>query len=171
MRYMHGGVAAFLAFGVLATSACGTNSTAATTPAVAAPASQAGQDGGIRNVSGEYEGSVKDSTYGTGSATGNLAQFRGSVGGSLVFTYGTAAYNNPVTALLSSTAMRGTFVATVESVSCSFVFDATYAKHKLAGKYHAVGGCSAETGSFSLTQQCFYTRDWALRRDNGLMHC
>jgi hypothetical protein len=176
MNNLRGFTAAFFAFGVVALSACGATGSTGATPAMTQPAGgTAGADWEFWNVGGQYSGSVKDSSFGTGTASANIAQYRGSAGGSLAFTFGTTVYSNAASALVLGAALRGTYVATISSAACSFAFTAKYdaKSYVLGGGYHAVKGCSGEKGTFSLTEQCYYARDWAVVRPDapGLKSC
>jgi hypothetical protein len=140
-------------------------------PALTAPA---GFDHRGPNLTGQYSGTVSDSSLGSGAATANFAGGDGTLGGWFGFTFGSATYSNPAVAWTDRDGVRGTFVATIGSTACSFDFRASYdpSGFTLSGAYRAVGrACSGESGSFSLTQQCYYKIERGVRRDNGLGHC
>jgi hypothetical protein len=139
-----------------------------------APAVQQPMSHGHENLTGQYSGSVADSALGTGTATANFAGLDGTLGGYFGFTFGSATYANVVDAYSTFGGIAGVFVATIASTACTFSFKAGYhrSSHELNGKYNAINGCSGETGSFSVTQQCTYDeQSQGIRRDNGLMHC
>jgi hypothetical protein len=62
----------------------------------------------------------------------------------------------------------GIFVTIIGSAACTFGFHATYdpSSFVLSGTYQAIVGCSGESGTFSLTQQCYYP-ERNLRRNTG----
>jgi len=129
---------------------------------------------GVPKISGQYAGSVSDSTLGSGTATADMIASDAGLGGWLAFAFGSGTYDNPV--LLGSTrnGLRGEFEATVASVACRFSFKATFdrAGHKLNGTYEAVGSaCSGENGTFELKQQCYYNLQGDIRPNGGPMHC
>jgi hypothetical protein len=153
--------------------------------ALQAPVAPFGQ-AAIQNDAGQYGGTTKDSTFGNGTATASLAQDAHVVGGLLTATFGTISLSNSVAAqTMTGAALAGVEVATVNGGACSFSLSATYntAKHLLKGTYQAVHGCSGETGSFSLTKECYYPRNgpfdavpsWnreaGIKPNNGLHQC
>jgi hypothetical protein len=174
VKYLPRYIAALFAFGLIALSA-------GPAPALQTPASQ-------KRLSGQYSGSVSDSTLGSGGAA--IADFvgdgRGGLGGYFVFTFGSTNYSNPTIAAgrdgraptwgAGSVELFGAFESTIASASCRFSYAASYSPsgHRLTGSYVAVNGCSGETGSFTLTQECYY-KGGALhgirREGGGLAHC
>jgi hypothetical protein len=155
MRFLPGCVAAIFALGVVALNT-------GPTPAVQAPAW--GHFPFHNNqLAGQYSGTVTDSVLGSGSATGNFAGTWGAIGGFLGFAFGsspsiTTVYN-PTSAFGGWGGVRGVFVQTIASTSCSFGFRAQYnpSSFQLSGNYQAINGCSGEKGSFTLTEQCYYS--------------
>jgi hypothetical protein len=149
-HYLYRSAAAIFVLGVLVLSA-------GPAPAAPAPAWQHG-GWGFQPLAGQYTGTVTDSTLGTGTATANLAQSWGGVGGYFGFTFGSTSYTDPTSAFSWWQGLRGTFVAIVASSTCSFAYSATYnpSAYTLTGQYQSTNGCSGENGSFSLTQQCYY---------------
>jgi hypothetical protein len=145
--------------------------------------------GGNLNLSGMYSGSVSDSVLGTGTAVANLAHSGGNGGGDpfggwLAFTFGSTTYSNPTSASRrgqgeggdvrfmdggGNNTVHGAFVSIIGSVACTFHFTATFnpSSFQLSGQYHASNGCSGETGTFMLTQLCFYHEAGHMRRDTG----
>jgi hypothetical protein len=179
MKYLPRCIAALFALGLIAMSA-------GPAPALQTPAWQHGNG---QNLTGQYSGSVSDSVLGTGTAVANLAGAGGGLGGYFVFTFGSANYDNPTIAGdgrdgLEPNGYRGggrgdvfgVFEATIASTACEFAYSASYSTsgNGLTGKYKAINGCSGETGTFSLTQQCYYSsgREHSVRREGGgLTHC
>jgi|SRR5580658_5050882 hypothetical protein len=171
--------AALFAFALVALSA-------GPAPALQTPA---WQHGGGQNLTGQYSGSVSDTVLGTGTAIANfVGGGGGGLGGYFVFTFGSANYDNPTIAGggrddLQANGYRGghgdvfgAFESTIASTACEFYYSASYSSsdNALTGSYKAVNGCSGETGTFSLTQQCYYNsgRERSVRREGGgLMGC
>lgn len=164
MKYIRLYTAAFFAFSVFAMSAG---------PAPAVAVNVNSSDHGLRNLSGQYSGSVSDSILGTGSAAANFAGQAENFGGYFGFTFGTVLYTDAASAARTPRGMEGLFVATIASTACSFSFRANYhgSNNRLSGRYQAVVGCSGEHGTFSLTQQCFYNEGTDIRSNAGLRQC
>lgn len=143
----------------------------AATPALAMPLSY---DANGANLSGQYAGTVSDSSLGSGTATADLIAGSGGLGGLLGFTFGNSSYGNPALAGTTRQGLRGEFEATIGSMACRFSFKAIFdrSKDRLRGDYTAVSsGCSGENGTFTLKQQCFYATQGDVRRNGGLMQC
>jgi len=159
-----------LAIAALALSACAGGGGTPTAPtALQAPSIAAGDDAAIRNVSGQYAGTVKDSERGKGSMKLDLAQYRNAVGGSIKLTEGTQSETAGVTYVLSATALHGSGVTMSSSATCVFSETATYdpSTKRLTGSYHSFRGCGTEKGTFDVKQRCYYARDWGVRNDAG----
>jgi hypothetical protein len=159
-----------IGFGIalLAWTACGgAGSTPATQTVTQAAAVQVGDDPALRNISGQYAGTIKDSANGKGKAALDLAQYRNATGGTMTVNYGTHSGTASGAFLVSGNALRGTQV----SSGCVFAESAQYdpSTHSLSGSYRALHGCDgeAEKGTFTLKQHCFYARDWTIRKDAG----
>ncbi len=156
------GVAALL-LGALALTACAGNTNSGTPAEGAAPQTPVAPFGqaAIRNVSGEYNGTITDSVFGTGSASASLAQAKHIVGGVVTASIGSVQLSNSI-ALQTATgaAFAGAQAGNVNGSACSFSLTATYAgsNNTLNGTYQAVHGCTGESGSFALTQDCSYPR-------------
>lgn len=167
MKYLRTGSAILFALGMVVLSAG---------PAPAAqPYWGHGHGGGGQNLSGQYSGTVTDSSLGSGSAVANFAATEESLGGWFGFTFGTTAYSNPSSSSSGRGGTEGVFIMTIGSTACSFVFRAQFDRSSstLNGKYKAVNGCSGENGTFSLTQQCYYDErgDSARRLAGGPSRC
>jgi hypothetical protein len=165
-----------LAFVTLALAACaGSGGAPPSATALAAPGIVAAGAATMPNVSGQYAGTVKDSVYGTGKASGDLAQYRSAAGGSLLTTYGSRTTTTSGAFTISGTSLRGTGAASVGTVSCVFDERATYdpSTHRLSGSYHSFHLCGGvtETGTFDLKQQCFYARNWIRNDAGGVKQC
>ncbi len=175
MKYIPSWAAAFFAFAIVGLSACGANNSMGVAPASQnAAAGQPAADTATRNVSGQYLGTVKDGSFGKGTAAASFAQSGATVGGSLALTFGSTAIASSLAASLAGHALQGRTVAMVSSVACGFQFTGKYdpATHRLSGTYQASNGCSSEKGTFSMKEQCYYARDWDVRPDApGLKPC
>lgn len=124
-------------------------------PNVAAPQGQAT----ILNDSGQFSGTAKDSVLGQGSASASLAQDARVVGGVLTTTFGSTTLSNSLAAKTTTGAtLTGAEAASTTSGICTFTVSATYdpSKYVLSGTYQAAHGCTGETGSFKIKQDCFY---------------
>jgi hypothetical protein len=157
-----------IGFGIalLAWTACGgAGSTPAKQTATQAATVQVRDDAALRNVSGQYAGTIKDSANGKGKATLDLAQYRNATGGTMTVNYGTNSGTASGAFFVSGNALRGTEV----SSACVFAESAQYdpSTHSLSGSYRALHGCEAEKGTFTLKQHCYYARDWTIRKDAG----
>jgi hypothetical protein len=163
-------VAAVL-LGALALTACAGNTNSATpgggtAPQVPASIGQAV----VRNVSGQYSGTITDSTFGTGSASATLAQYQHVVGGALTASMGSVQLSNSIAVQATGAALAGknagplplvgAQAGSVNGNTCSFTLTATYtgSSNTLNGTYQAVHGCAGESGTFALTQDCSYPR-------------
>ncbi|HEV3091757.1 MAG TPA: hypothetical protein VGX91_10020 [Candidatus Cybelea sp.] len=164
MRSLRMGAVALFSIGMFALSA-------GPAPAVSGEPSW-GRHGG-QHIAGQYSGTVTDSALGYGSATANIATTQVSAGGWFNFTFGSATYANALAGETGFRGVEGVFVATIGSVACNFAFRGRYdaSGNTLTGQYKAVNGCSGESGSFSLTEQCYYDQSRDVRHDNGLMRC
>jgi hypothetical protein len=158
MRKSHFLAALFVVAGCLSLGACnGSSSTPSPTP----PAPT--------NISGDYSGTMQDSSAGSGTASGTLAQHGSSAGGNVTLV----GSSKTVTAQMSlaidaSNAISGTIVIDYPSPgpTCTFSTAGSYdtTTNVLSGTYTAVTNCSGGTGTFSLTQQCTDTVTSGRRR-------
>jgi len=163
-----------IGFGIalLAWTACGgAGSTPAMQTATQAGTVQLRDDAALRNISGQYTGTIKDSEYGKGRAALDLAQYRNATGGTLTINYGTHTGTASGAFFVSGNALRGTGVSSAGSATCVFAESAQYdpSTHSLSGSYRALHGCDgeAEKGDFTLKQRCYYARDWTIHKDAG----
>lgn len=114
----------------------------------------------ITAVAGDYVGTMTDSVLGTLAAKTTLGQHGTTVGGSLALTAGTTAITEAVAwAIDGSNNVSGSGTATINGSGCSFAMTGAYdpATGIIAGSYTANTGCTGQTGTYSLTQQCTYT--------------
>lgn len=125
------------------------------------------------NLSGEYAGTIKDNQHGTGKAHATLSQAESALGGSLSIS------GNPTVEYISWTSsggrVSGTSVFLASSGYCTFSHTSTYnAKtHTLTGSYKNVYGCSGESGTYTLKQNCYFkgTGGNDVRPENGPRPC
>jgi hypothetical protein len=163
-----------VAIGGFALTACGGTSGAPPLAGSAAQAQSVQNEAQITNVSGQYSGTIKDSEYGKGKATFNVAQYKNAAGG--IFTViGTQTVSAPATYVVSGTTLRGTGVSPGSPIACVFTESAKYdsSTRVLSGSYRAPHGCSgeAQSGTFTMKRQCYYASDWVARPENGLKQC
>jgi len=167
----------------VALSACATNSSSGV-PAASAAGQPAVAPQAIFNDAGAYNGSIQDSSFGSGNASASLAQHQHTVGGYLIATFGSNTITNAVEAQTDTgLSVTGGEVSNGSSGVCTFNISATYNKttNVLSGTYQAVHGCSGESGSFALTKDCYYPRAgldaipaWnrsSVQPDHGLHQC
>jgi hypothetical protein len=167
---------AFVAAFAVALSGCASGSGSSVpsgTQGVQAPSAGI-SDAATTNLSGQYAGTVKDSTDGTGKATVSVAQYKTALGGdeTIVFTHATVT--DSVVLAASAKGLDGTTVLADASVVCSYSTIAAYdAKTRvLSGSYKAVHGCSGETGTFTLKHKCIYLDGKAdVRPEGGAKPC
>jgi hypothetical protein len=114
------------------------------------------------------------------------------LGGWFAFTFGSSTYDNPTSATSGGgrhhcggggnqqfadcgqwggggSSTVGVFEMIVGSAACSFAYKASWSAstYQLTGSYESVVGCSGESGTFTLTQQCYYSVSGSLRRNTG----
>lgn len=140
-------VPALFTLSALVFAACNSSNTPSPTPTTQ-PA----------NISGDYAGTMNDAQGGSGAATATLAQHGSSAGGSITGTETSGTITAQISlAITSSNAVSGAMVVDYPNGStCSFSTSGTYdaATSVLSGSYTAVTGCTGDTGTYSLTQQC-----------------
>jgi len=170
MRRAHLHAVAAVLLGALALTACAGSTNSATPGGGTAPQvpPSIGQ-AVIRNVSGQYSGTINDNTFGTGSASASLAQDKHVVGGALTASMGSVQLSNSIAVQAATGAalpdagplpLAGAQAGSVNGNTCSFTLSATYtgSNNTLNGAYQAVHGCTGESGTFALTQDCSYPR-------------
>lgn len=113
----------------------------------------------VSQIAGEYTGTVTDSTFGSGSAAITLSQKASSIGGTLTETFGTSTISNALAVTIDLDGnISGSAIATVNPAqpTCGFNVTGTYdsTTGDLKGSYTAYSGCSGQTGTFTMTQQC-----------------
>ncbi|MGB8909502.1 MAG: hypothetical protein WCC84_12215 [Candidatus Cybelea sp.] len=159
MRGSFSRMSAVTAISLLVLSACagGSNGIPSGGLGTQVPPSSVNDDAKTINLSGEYSGTDHDSIHGTGKASASLAGYKSALGGALGIT-GTSATAD-IAWTVSGTTVAGTSVIVVPSGYCSFSMSSTYNTKSfiLSGKYHAVHGCTGETGNYKLKHRCIYT--------------
>jgi hypothetical protein len=120
------------------------------------PQSSVNDDAKTINLSGEYSGTAHDSVHGMGKASASLAAYKNALGGALGIS-GISATGD-VAWTVTGTTVAGTGVIVAPSGYCSFAMSSTYNTKSfvLTGKYHAVHGCTGETGDYKLKHECIY---------------
>lgn len=68
-----------------------------------------------------------------------------------------------------SNTVHGIFVSIIGSAACEFAFKASFntSSYQLSGEYEAKNGCSGQSGTFLLTQQCYYDSLQNVHRRTG----
>lgn len=144
----------------VALTACAASSSGGV-PAASAASQPAVAPQAIFNDAGAYNGSIQDSTFGSGNASASLAQHQHTIGGYLIATFGSNTITNAVEAQTNTgLSVSGGEAANGPSGLCTFNVSATYdtKTNVLSGTYQAVHGCTGESGSFALTKDCYYPR-------------
>jgi hypothetical protein len=158
MRSSFSRMSAVTAIGLLVLSACagGSNGIPSGGSSTQVPQSSVNDDAKTINLSGEYVGTAHDSVHGTGKAGASLAAHKSALGGALGIS-GISATGD-IAWTVSGITVAGTSVIVMPSGYCSFAMSSTYNTKSfvLTGKYHAVHGCTGETGSYKLKHQCIY---------------
>jgi hypothetical protein len=133
----------------------------------------------LANISGDYAGTVQDAQGGTGNAKATLAQHGANAGGAVKDHVSNEII--PVDVSLTITSSNSTSGALVIDFPpartgpvCTFSTTGTYdpTTNVLSGSYTAVTGCTGDTGTYTLTQQCHDTvisADLPRRENNP--HC
>lgn len=133
----------------------------------------------LSNISGDYVGTVQDAQGGSGNAKATLAQHDGDAGGAVKDKEANATLSVDVSiTITSSNSTSGALVIDFPPLRsgpvCTFSTTGTYDPNTgiLSGSYTAVTGCSGDTGTYSLTQQCHDTVvTGALPRRMNNPHC
>jgi hypothetical protein len=163
-----------MAVGLLLSTGCGGSGSGvpSSAPAPQIPLSHARGDANAINLSGQYTGTVGDSSNSLG-ATLDLAQYQTAVGGTF-----TIAIGSGVTDIVSWNANGSTLTGTLVQTSdpCVFTTTATYdsAKRKLSGSFAPVHGCASSAGGrYSFKHTCEYKSggNEDVRPDNGPHPC
>lgn len=173
MSLFHHRTLAVLTACAFALSGCSADRQSSFAPSSSAVAALAPAGSGTLNVAGQYAGSVNDGSL-SGRARASISQYGGSVGGPIAYAFPSQKRANSAAGTLQGSSLRGTMVATVGSVACTFKFSATYdnSTHTLSGSYRAVHDCSGDSGTFTLNEKCYYVLRAEIRRDvGGLKPC
>jgi hypothetical protein len=133
----------------------------------------------LSNISGDYVGTVQDTQGGTGNAKATLAQHDADAGGAVKVKEANQAITVDVSlTITSSNSTSGALVIDFPPARsgpvCTFSTTGTYdpTGNVLTGSYTAVTGCTGDTGTYTLTQQCHDTViTGALPRRMNNPHC
>lgn len=162
----------------LALAGCGSGGLGTPAPETGqtSSAARSADDAATRNFSGEYSGTVKDSSYPgqTGKIAASFAQYQTAIGGSATQTDGTVSKTASVAfAVTSATTFTGTEAAQVGTAICVYDIGGTYnvTTHSLKASYHATDGCTGEHGTIKMKQKCYYARKGAQADVGGLKMC
>ncbi len=162
----------------LALAGCGSGTlgTPASASGQTSPAARSAGDAATRNYSGEYAGTVKDSSYPgqTGKIAASFAQYQAAIGGSATQTDGSLSKTGSMAfAVTSATTFTGTEAAQVGTAICVYDVGGTYnvTTHSLKASYHAIDGCTGEHGTIKMKQQCYYARKGVQADVGGLKMC
>ena len=118
------------------------------------------------NISGDYTGTMNDAQSGAGQVnTATFAQAGYTAGGSMTgtFTATTLPVQMTLTITPVSNAISGSMVIDYPPAGtgpqCTFTTSGSFNQNTnvLSGSYTAVSGCSGDSGTYSLTQQCTAT--------------
>lgn len=124
-------------------------------------ATRVSSDAQALKLSGQFDGSVKDSVHGSGKGKLMLSQSKSALGGALTIA------GNPTEAYVSWTAVGdtvdGTSVFVASSGDCVFSHAGKYDSKTLTltGSYKSTYGCAGETGTYTLKQKCYFKGDAA----------
>jgi hypothetical protein len=149
----------------LALAGCGGNggTSSVTTPAA------------LSNVTGDYTGTLQDTTAGTMVAAVTLSEHGSAVGGALLLGPNGSTSIALAMTLAASNALTGSGTMDTSTVACTFTVSATYAPNAntLTGTYMPVGTCAGFAGgTYSLAQQCMDAVSANRRSTKGLLpHC
>jgi hypothetical protein len=177
MRNVSVRAALSMAIVLLASTACGGNTGGGVPNASAGVQSAALPMSAIPfPLSGQYKGTFKDSSAGTGDAAGSFSQYKTTLGGSLTVTYSKETATDEFAASINGASMAGETVALVKTAYCAYSTTAAYdAKTQvLSGSYKAIYGCTGVKGTYALKQLCYYkssTGKENVRREVGPKPC
>jgi hypothetical protein len=166
------GITLSLTLGACIFAACGATGS---TPSAAIQTSslQIRGDALLRNLSGQYVGTIEDSLGGKGTVGASLAQYKSAIGGRLKVKLAKDSHTDLLAFALSSPATLTGNLIYAGSAACTLRTTGKYdaATHRLTGSYRAVHGCSGETGTFSMEQQCYYVLSGPATPEAGLKQC
>lgn len=176
---VHKNAAIFAAASFLLLAGCNGAAAPSVTRATTAGGESAPVPQRLSNISGDYVGTVQDSQGGTGNAKATLAQHNANAGGAVKDKESGVTLNVDVSlTVTSSNSTSGALVIDFPPVRsgpvCTFSTTGAYdpSTGVLSGTYTAVTGCSGDTGTYTLTQQCHDTVITSVlpRRENN-PHC
>ncbi len=108
-------------------------------------------------ISGDYNGSIQDSVLGSGSVTTTLTESGTGVSGTISIATKSGTIDQDVSWIASpNQVLNGKSTATIDGAACSFGWKGSYSTQTnvISGNYASVSGCSGETGTYTLQQQC-----------------
>lgn len=108
-------------------------------------------------IPGQYIGRATDSKFLRGKAAADLSEAGRSVGGDFNFKFH-KPLRGSVALSVAQNDLAGVMTATIKSQACTFTVNATYdpSAYTLDGTYTAKNGCTGESGTFDLKEQCYY---------------
>ena len=150
-----------VAFSLASLTACA-GSNDGGVPSSMAPASQSADaqmraDASRAELSGQYTGTEK--LHGVSyPVTESLVQYGSALGGDKSTKFASQTVTGQITFSVHGTALKGTGVFLSGTSYCTYAEKATYDSktHKLSGSFKAISGCTGETGSYTVKQNCFY---------------
>jgi hypothetical protein len=155
-------------------AACGgTGGTPPASTAFQQTSSQIVPDAALRNLSGRYGGTIIDKPGGTGKLSASLAQYKSAMGGSLRSKIGAGSKSYLVAFSISTGNTLGGTIIFAKTPTCTLITSAKYdtKTRMLTGKYKALNGCTGESGTYAIKQQCYYVINAAVRPEAGLKQC
>ena len=163
----------------LVLAGCNGSAAPSLTRAAAASGESAPMPQRLSNISGDYIGTVQDTQGGTGHAKATLAQHDANAGGAVKVKESTQSITVDVSLTInSSNSTSGALVIDFPPANsgpvCTFSTTGSYdpTGNVLSGSYTAVSGCTGDTGTYTLTQQCHDTVvTSALPRRMNNPHC
>ena len=118
----------------------------------------------VKNISGDYSGTLQDTQGGSGNATAILAQQSANAGGAIVAKQPGKTIKVEISlTVTSSNSTSGAMVVDYppkgSGPTCTFSTNGSYdpTTNVLSGSFTAVSGCSGDTGTYNLTQLCHDT--------------
>jgi hypothetical protein len=163
-----------LALSALILAACGgAGGTPPASTALQQTSPQIVPDAALRNLSGQYGGTIIDKPGGMGKLSASLAQYKSAMGGSFRAKSGTSTKSYLVAFSISTGNTLGGTIIFAKTPTCTLITSAKYDTKTLmlSGKYKALNGCTGESGTYAVKQKCYYVLNGAIRPENGLKQC
>ncbi|HEY3674831.1 MAG TPA: hypothetical protein VGK84_02455 [Candidatus Tumulicola sp.] len=136
---------------------CGGGQAAAPSGGAVTPGLNVAPAASQSTIPGQYIGRATDTKFRHGKLRADLSQAGKAVGGDFKFKF-KKPVNGSVALGVAKNDLAGVMTATIGSQACTFTMSATYdpQAYTLDGSYAAKNGCSAESGTFTLEEQCYY---------------